>query len=443
MGEDEARGEMSRRPVVRSSGRPVVALATACGGGVAVVRLSGDGAFAIASAEELPLVPWTLSEHTWARCPCRVLAMPGPRTFTGCDTVEIQLPGSRDVVELAVQRLVMAGAEPAAPGAFTRLAVAHGRLRLDQAEAVLALVHAADASAAAQALTRLRGVLGEAVASVRARLIAARAQVEAGLDFLDEDDVRAYDPTHLRAELTTLAEVLAGFRRTADAEDGAPLVALVGSPNAGKSALFARLTGEPALISPLAGTTRDWLEGTWLVAGRPVRLIDTAGWLDHSLGARPSRPASLSALDARASQHGQARLAGASLILACTAPDAPLPASLPATIDQARVVIIATKADLGPLPAAVAVSAHNGQGLDDLARLVATRLCTSGGGDQRQQRLLATAHGILSELALRLPEDALLADDLRRAADACGELIGATTSDDVLDAVFSRFCIGK
>lgn len=446
MGAVEARGEVT----LTNTSDTVVACGSAIGGPVALVRLSGPHAFAVAQRAGLPspglhdsdgpsvAAPWSVIEHHWqlgpGLCPCRVLVMPGPRTYTGADTVEIQVPGSRDVVDLAVSCLRQAGARPAEPGAFTRMAVANGRLRLDQAEAVLALVHAEDAAAAGMALDRLRGSLGHEVEAVRSDLIEARARVEAGLDFNDEDDVRSYDPAALIALLATLRDRLAAFLCTADADAGQPLIALVGPPNAGKSALFAKLTGEIALVSPVPGTTRDWLEGVWTVAGRRVRLIDTAGWLAAAAG-----------LDAAGIQAGRERLAGASLILACSAPDAALPDPLPSFLPAERTVVVATKSDLeGRLQRAEwAVSVVTGEGLDGLAQAVALRLAASGTGDERQQRFLHEAHGLLTHLVQRLPEDALLADDLRRASDACGALIGFTATDEVLAAIFARFCIGK
>jgi len=142
---------------------------------------------------------------------------------------------------------------------------------------------------------------------------------------------------------------------------------------------------------------------------------------------------------------GAAMLGGAALIIACSAPDAPCPPSLPADCDPVRTIVVATKSDLGAPDsrAVVAVSAHHEHGLATLTGLVGERLGMIASGEPRQQRLLAVADAILAQLSCRLPEDALLADDIRRAADAVGEVLGATTSDDVLNAIFGRFCIGK
>ena len=419
--------------------RTFAACATATGDHSALLRLSGPDAIVIAQRAGVPLPAaawrvrtgdWTLAEGC---CPCRVLLARAPRSFTGCDLVEVVIPGARDLVELALSVLLAAGAQPAAPGAFARQALANGRLSLDRAEAILALTQAPTAAAAAQALERLRGAFGDDLATVRGRLLHARALVEAGLDFVDEADVRAYDPGWLHGELVALREVLTRWRSTADALEGEPRVCLVGRANAGKSALFNRLTGGAALVSPVAGTTRDWLDAPWDAAGRQLRLIDTAGWLDAANG-----------LDAAGIQAGRDILAGAALILACSAPDAPLPDSLALPI-SVPVVVLATKADLGPPDprATLAVSVVTDDGMAQVAGLVTTRLGAVGGGEPRQQRLLAEADAVLARLTKHLPADELLADDLRLAADRLGELIGATTADEVLSAIFARFCIGK
>lgn len=415
----------------------IVACATAVGGHSALIRISGPHAIAIAQRAGLPRTsPWQSAGQDWplggGHCPCRVLLAPGPRSFTGCDLVEITLPGSADLVALALETLRAAGTEPAMPGAFARQALANGRLTLDRAEAILAIAQAGDAAAASQAIARLRGAIGADLTQVRTRLIDARAAVEAGLDFVDEADVRSYDPARLRALLADLRTVLARWRVTADTHEGDPVVCLVGPANAGKSALFNRLAGAAALVSPVPGTTRDWLDAIWMVGGRRTRLIDTAGWLD---GARD--------LDAAGIAAGRQAIAGAAVVLACSAPDSRLPddASLPT-----GTVVIATKADLDAVPdarAVLAVSATTGSGIAQLAGLVQDRLGAIGAGEPRQQRLLAETDALLARLVALLPGDELLADDLRRASDLLGDLLGVTTTDDVLDAIFSRFCIGK
>lgn len=402
-----------------------------------MVRVSGPRAIAIARAAGIELGPaWRPITGIWrfesGRCPCRTLLSPGPRSATGHDLVEISLPGSRDLIEVALSSLRAAGAVAAMPGEFTRQALANARLTLDQAEAVLAVTRSADADGAALALSRLRGGIGSDAASVRSRLLHARALVEAGLDFLDEGDVRAFDVEAMRAELTALADVLRRWCVAAVATEGIAVVCLAGPANSGKSALFSRLTGSPALVSPIAGTTRDPLDAPMLIDGRPIRLVDTAGWLDAH-----------SEIDRAAMAAGRSLVDVASLVIACSAPDARLPAEYP-TPPQ-RTVVIATKSDLGSPDsrAALTVSASTGDGITALIGLISSRLAGTSGGEPRQQRLLEECLVVLDALRYRIPADELLAEDLRTAAALLGELIGATTPDDILDEIFSRFCIGK
>ena len=415
----------------------ICACATATGGHSALLRLSGPAAVVIATKAGLGIPPaWHVATQDWplaaGACPIRVLLAPAGRSFTGHDLIEIILPGSRDLIALALATLRAAGAESAPPGGFARQALANGRLTLDRAEAVLALATAPDAAAAALAIARLRGALASELTPVRERLLHLRVLIEAGLDFAEEEGVLAITPAALRAELLALRTVLSRWLVAAESLSDEPVVCLSGPTNAGKSALFARLTGAPALVSPLAGTTRDHLEAPWLIAGRRVRLIDTAGWLDAASG-----------LDAGALAASRSVLDGAALVLACSAPDAPLPADPP--LLRERTVVVATKADLGVHEprAVLAVSVETGAGLDQLAGLVAARLGAVAGAAPRQQRLLAETDAILACLLMRPPADELLAEDLRTCADRLGDLLGATTPDEVLDAIFGRFCIGK
>ena len=189
------------------------------------------------------------------------------------------MPGNEWLVTAVVQACEAAGATPAPPGGFTRQALASGRLTLDQAEAVLQVAQAADARAAAAAVGRLRGALAEQLQPLRQELLRLRMLVEAGLDFMEEDDVQAYDPAALRRTLQEVAVLTAGMQRAATSLGRAPVVALVGPANAGKSSLFHALTGAPALISAVAGTTRDWLRAPLPDGPQGAEVVDTAGWL--------------------------------------------------------------------------------------------------------------------------------------------------------------------
>ncbi len=419
------------------AGEPTIAAcATASGSISALIRISGPNACAIATQAGLSLgSPWHLQTGRWAlgsgACPYRLLLARAPKSFTGYDLIEITIPGAADLIDRCLSTLITAGAQLAGPGAFARQALSNGRLTLDRAEAILAITHATSATAATQAVARLRAKLSTELSVVRDRLLYARALTEAGLDFIEEDDVRAYDPIEMRREFTEMHHVISRWLTVADSDHGEPLICLVGPANAGKSALFNTLTGGRALVSHIPGTTRDWLDGTWMIGDRPVRVIDTAGWLTNAAG-----------LDAEGIAAGQNIVESAAIVFACSAPDARLEdiRHLPT-----HTIILATKSDLGTLDerATLHVSAATGHGLDKLAEHVTHALAAVGTDDPRQQRLLRAADAIIKRLAAHLPGDELLAEDLRQTADYLGDLLGITTPDDILHAIFGRFCIGK
>ncbi len=418
-------------------GEPTIAAcATASGSVSALIRLSGPNACAIATQAGLSLgSPWHLKTGTWTlghgTCPYRLLLARAPKSFTGYDLIEVTLPGSPDLIDRCLTTLFAAGAQLAGPGAFARQALSNGRLTLDRAEAILAITHATSATAATQAVARLRAKLSSELSIVRDRLLYARALIEAGLDFIEEDDVRAYDPIVMQGELSDMHQIICRWLTVADSDHGEPLVCLVGPANAGKSALFNTLTGGRALVSHIPGTTRDWLDGTWIIRDRSVRVIDTAGWLTNAAG-----------LDAAGIAAGQNIVESAAIVFACSAPDARLESisHLPP-----HTIILATKSDLGANDerATFQVSAATGHGLDQLADHVTHALAAVGTDDPRQQRLLRAADAIIKRLAAHLPGDELLAEDLRQTADYLGDLLGITTPDDILHAIFGRFCIGK
>lgn len=414
------------------------ACASARDGAIGLIRVSGSAVRVIASRLKIALPAawtWCAAQMPVAQgaCPVRVLFCPAGRSFTGEDVLEIALPGAAVVIEAVLEELCAQGAEPAGPGAFTRRALRHGRLSLDQAEGLLALALAGDARAARAALARLQGALAHELEPLRQELISLLAAVEAGLDFMDEEDVSAIDASVLRAGLQRCQTTVRRWYRAASHQGSEAVVCLVGPANAGKSALFNALAGAEALVSDEAGTTRDRLEACCRIGDRLVRLVDTAGWLmvQNDLD------------DAALAQATQARV-GAALVIACSAPDAPVPSPVPPALAEAT--IIATKADLGVVEsrAVLAVSAATGAGLEALRALIAERIGDHSSGEPRQQALLAVVDGILGRLLQApLPEDLLLAEDLRAIDAALAELIGVASNEEVLDRIFSRFCIGK
>ena len=421
----------------------IVACASAAGGQVAIIRISGLHAVTLAQAAGLKLdKPWHSTQHNWpiknAHIPCRILYAAAPNSFTGHDCIEVSVPAAPVVIEQCLQHCLQHGMQTAAPGAFCRQALANKRMHLDQAEAILALTQASDADACQDALSRLRGALSQDIEQIRQQCIELRARVEAGLDFLDEEDVRAYDPASLQGVLNDMRHTIGKWQRAAVSLGEDPIVCLVGKANAGKSALFQALCGAQVLISDQAGTTRDFLEETWDCNGRSLRLIDTAGWLEQSTD-------DLDAIDNAALQAGQNIFDHAQFIIACSAPDARLPDDIQDRLQGRPYVICSTKEDLGVIDerAALALSVEENTGIHALKTYIAEQLGLSASGEPRQQRHLNKADHIITQLQNGLPPDELLADDLRQIAEHLGDLIGITTTDDIMDVIFSRFCIGK
>ena len=408
-----------------------------------MLRISGKDAVQHCQQAGLRLPQaWEIQHSTWqiheTQIPCRILFAAGPNSFTGYDCIEISLPASAVLIEHCLQHCLSVGMLSAGPGAFCRQALANKRMHLDQAEAILALTQASDADACQDALARLRGALSKDIEALRQQCIELRARVEAGLDFLDEEDVRAYDHHALLTALQDMKRRLQSWQRAAVSLGDDPVVCLIGMANAGKSALFKALSGSEALVSDQAGTTRDFLQTDWNCNGRHLTLIDTAGWLTE-------RSNSLDTIDQAALQAGQEIVDHAQFIIACSAPDARLPDDIQERLQGRAHVICSSKADLGVIDerAALAVSIDNPNSLSALRAFIAEQLGLSASGEPRQQRHIRAAIAVIESLQHMLPPDELLADDLRQIAEHLGDLIGITTTDDIMDVIFSRFCIGK
>jgi tRNA modification GTPase len=451
-------------PPLPSNRDTICALASARGrAGVAIVRLSGPDALAIG----------------WRRfSPRRPLAAPPPRQmllgaaldaagqplddallvyfpagYAGEPTVEFHVHGSPAVVEALLTALAETGARPALPGEFTRRAFLAGRLDLAQAEAVADLIEAKSLAAARAAYRRLTGALSEKVGALRGLLAQAMAHFEAEIDFPDDDlgelDRRAAVAL-LDQALAGAAALLAGGQRARLLAQGAA-VAIAGRPNAGKSSLFNRLAGaRRAIVHETAGTTRDAIETEIELAGAPLRLIDTAGLRGPE-----------NEVERQGVELAREAIAGADWILYVidgAVGVTPADRQTVGEFDAARVIPVWNKADLRPPDAAfaewrgVAVSAKDGTGVDELrGRLSAALGLDAAAGEAllaavRHRQLVQTAQACLTEarrLALAGAGAELAAVELREAADALGEIIGETTAEQVLDAVFSRFCIGK
>lgn len=445
--------------VAAMSDDTIAAIASAVGGaggpgGVGIVRLSGPAAIAIAArvvGRELPprrVVVATARDAAGAPIDQVVaFAMPGPASFTGQDVAELQ--GHAGAVNLAalLAAVVAAGARVAQPGEFTRRAFAAGKLDLTQAEALLAVIEAGSERAHRIAQAQLRGELGALVDALHRRLLAALAEVEATIDFPDED-LGERSAAWLHAELaaiehevrTLAASYQAGRALTAGLE-----VALVGAVNVGKSSLLNALLGQArALVAPTPGTTRDVVEARASWDGVAVTLLDTAGRRDG---------ADLDPVEAAGIALGAERAAAADVVLLLADGDAPWPSP---PDGATRVLRVQTKSDLGAAPrdGAIATSATTGAGLAELrARVLA--LAGVGDGERgdapvvvsaRQRELLdAAARGLAATraaLSAGTPTE-LAALDLRAAMDALAAVTGREVTEAMLDAMFARFCIGK
>lgn len=456
---------------------PIVALATPPGrSALALIRLSGRGAFAAAARALHPFRPepprtvrrvrvvhpttGELVDDALAAC------FPAPRTYTGDDLVEITTHGGLLVPAAAVVALVAAGARPAAPGEFTRRALLNGKLDLLQAEATADLIDAGAPAQARRALHQLDRGLSARLELLRGELLELEALIAYDIDFPEEDS-GPVTPERVegawRAVRDRLARLLATAPEGERLREGA-LVVIAGRPNAGKSSLFNALLGtERAIVTEIPGTTRDAIEAATVIEGFPFRLIDTAGLRDSAdrverLGIEVSRR----------------YLAAADLILFCEAvgdegpdeaavgrPGLPSPREAFLAEVRAPTVVVRTKADLAAPsgaswePGDLHISIRTGVGLAELKqRLAAEAFGRLLGLGDVEPVVTRARHRTALERALAEVEAfhtaraqgvdaAATATHLRAAVGALDDLIGVVTPDDVLDRVFASFCVGK
>ncbi len=363
-----------------------------------------------------------------------VLWFPGPASFTGEDAAELHLHGApvvMDAVQAALVRLD--GLRPAEPGEFARRAFEAGRMDLTAVEGLAELIDAETEGQRRQALHALGGGLARQFGGWRKQLVRALAHIEAAIDFSDEELPEGLETEvsdKVAAVRAEMAEALAGGARGELVRDGFR-VALVGAPNAGKSSLLNALAArEVAIVSPGAGTTRDVLEARLVMDGYLVRLIDMAGLHESD-----------DPVEREGMRRARAEAASADLCLLLAAPDAPPPP------DMAGLAI-RTKADLGAAPGpGPAVSARTGEGLEALwgsiAEAVRSRVAGPPGALRaRHARALRQSAEALDRFAAA-PQTDLAAEDLRLAVRALGRVTGRVDVEDLLDAIFREFCIGK
>ena len=423
----------------------IAAVATAPGrGGVAVVRVSGPDAFAV--AERLtgrPAEPGRVSLRR-LRAPdgsvvdeAVVLAFKAPRSYTGEDVVEFQCHGGAVTPRRVIEACYASGARPARRGEFTERAFLNGRMDYGQSESVLDLVDAKTARAADAALDGLSGRRRRDANDVYALALELSSALEHALD-VDEGELGPDFFGGVRRSASALDERLsASIRRVREGRilrDGA-LVVLAGAPNAGKSSLLNALLDENrAIVGDEPGTTRDSIEAWLDLDGWPVRIVDTAGLRSSD-----------DAVESEGVRRAQSLISRADVVLAldCT-PE----------VSGERILRLHAKCDLGRA-AGLNVSSKTGEGLEDLRRAIVQRLesMADGAADsadaQGGEDFLAACMDARSLVAGLLADEAetqdlvLAANAARSAAERLGAAVGATYTDDMLDRLFSRFCVGK
>lgn len=436
----------------------IAAIATAPGrGAIGVVRVSGPATRAIAQGI-LGRIPAprhaTLADFLDAQGEVLdqgiALFFPAPHSFTGEDVLELQGHGGPAVLQLVLTRCLALGARLAEPGEFTRRAYLNDKLDLAQAESVADLIEAATAQAARSALRSLRGEFSREVRALRDALIDLRMLVEATLDF-PEEELEFLEAAHAREKLSALRQqldaVFARARQGSLLREGLHVV-LIGRPNVGKSSLLNRLAGEEvALVTPIAGTTRDTVRELIQLDGIPVHIIDTAGLRETTdeverLGiARTWAAVEKANIALLVTEAGTGPAAEDEAILAR------LPAGLP-------VLRVVNKIDLlGEAPRlaeeTVYLSAKTGAGIELLRR----RLLAVAGWQEtgegvfmaraRHLEALTRARAHLEAADTHWQELELMAEELKLAHNALATLTGEFTPDDLLGEIFARFCIGK
>lgn len=453
--------------------RPIVALATVPGeSALAVIRSAGPGAIELAaslfsrpsallSARNMSLVHGEFVDPTNGEAVDEVLAavFRSPEGPIGEDGVEFYCHGSPAVVRKALSLLEQAGFAPALRGEFSFRAFLKGKTDLVKAEAVQELVRAGSEGARAEALHRLEGGLSRALASSRKAVVDALAEAEARLDYAEEDDSPAggLDAASMRSVRGLVARIADSYAAGRLFEKGARAV-VAGRPNAGKSSLFNLLVREErSIVAPDPGTTRDWIEAGIELGGLPIRLIDTAG-LHEAEGGVEAEGVSRSR-----------RLAGEAeaviyVVDGCQGLSPADAGFLESRSDSLRVWNKVDVPGCAPAPPEfIRFSAATGEGLPALADALRELIRPSFGlgnpwspraaaedelriASERQKLLLdravAAFDACLGGLDAGMPLDALVLD-LRDAADALGEITGEIASEEVLEAVFSRFCLGK
>lgn len=452
----------------------IVALSTPSGSGaIGVVRLSGDRAIEIAAAlmpkAKLPSTASHTARFGKLYAPSGELLdevvatiFRGPRSYTSQDIVEISCHGSSFIIEQVLDACLQSGARLAQPGEFTMRAYLNGSLDLAQAEAVADLIAAESSGAHQLALDQLSGGVSKRIAELRVKLIDVASLLELELDF-GEEDVEFADRTQLNALLTDtidmIESLLSSFTLGNAIKEGVKTV-LAGKPNAGKSTLLNTLLDDDrAIVSDIAGTTRDTIEELLVIDGIPFRLIDTAGIRDAA-----------DTIEALGVERTLDKINTSAVVLYLVDASATSPSEALEDIDklqlgEQKLLVLLNKADqasqdqlaaFNSLKETYSSLALSAQSADDVKQLKSLLLDVIGGGVDLTQRTIITNQRHVDALrrtltaldtarnglGMHIPSD-LVALDLRAALNALGEITGAISADDLLGSIFGRFCIGK
>ena len=444
--------------------RTIAAIATPYGvGGISVIRVSGSQAIDIVNkifTKDISEVSSHTVHYGYIKVgeeyidEVLVTVMKGPKTFTGEDIVEIGTHGGILVTNKVLDACVVAGAELAEAGEFTKRAFMNGKIDLARAEAVIDLINSDSQIAEQNAVNQLRGGLTNAIENIRDSLVDLAAHMQVSIDYPDED-LEEITTEDILNTIKDSSEKVNNLIKSADdgriIKDGIRTV-IIGKPNVGKSALMNRLAGyEKAIVTDIAGTTRDMIEENISLAGIPIKLIDTAGIHDTS-----------EEVEKIGVERSVKSIDGADLVLVILDGSKSIDDEDNLVIEKSEFtkrIVIANKSDVGVVGDAekiadVCISAKTGEGIDELTCLIKdmyklgeiSSKCGEIITNIRHKKALIDCFEALkrAEYAIEsdIPQD-LAAMDINIAIDSLGEITGETVSEDIVSAVFKNFCVGK